>query len=134
MQNGITEYSTALELRNLSKLPPNPRVKLSILRDIGWEKWDPIGLLPMVGEGSKWDHPDNLHFANEYDTYLVSAASQLRRGASVETVVKYLGDIEANYMGLGVNPTTFSRARSVVKAIQNASDLWTWPDESGKFG
>ena len=117
----------------MSKLPPNPRVKLSILRDIGWEKWDPIGLLPMVGEGSKWDHPDNLHFANEYDRYLVSAASQLRRGADAEDIINYLIRIEADHMGMGIGPSTRPRAKSVVKAILSVSNLWTWPDENGKF-
>ena len=111
-------------------MKPQPRVKLSKLRDIGWTLWDPIGLL--VGQG-KWDDEDNLSFADEYDRYLISAASQLRRGIPKTEIVNYLVDIEANYMGLGTVFNSYQRAHAVVEAIQADKDIWTYPDEQGRF-
>ncbi|MFC4669770.1 hypothetical protein ACFO5X_14495 [Seohaeicola nanhaiensis] len=112
-----------------------PRVKLSKLRDIGWNLWDPIGLLDSdeVSQG-EWDDENCEAFANEYDRYLVHAASQLRRGELTEKVVDYLVDIETSHMGLGESLTSRQRAEAVVEAIQAAGDsIWTWPDEQGRF-
>jgi len=103
-------------------LTPPPKIKLSRLRDIGWTKWDPIGLLR---EGQRWDDEDCRAFADEYDSYLLAAAGQLRRGASEKEVVRYLIDIEANHIGLGRTWRAKARARAVVAAIQAAEDLWT---------
>ena len=61
-----------------------PKVRLSRLRDIGWSIWDPIGLL---AEGETWDQKP---FADEYDSYLMHAAGQLRRNVPTEEVVDYL--------------------------------------------
>ena len=58
-------------------LTPPPKLKLSRLRDIGWSIWDPIGLM---GSEQNWDDEDCRPFADEYDSYLIQAAGQLRRG------------------------------------------------------
>lgn len=109
-------------------------VKLSKLRDIGWMLWDPIGLLGPGGfYPGKWSDEANLGFADEYDTYLVSAASQLRRGESREQVVSYLVHIESEHMGLGEGPTTRERAKAVVAAVLADDSIWTWPNEHGLF-
>jgi len=105
---------------------PQPKLKLSRLRDIGWKLWDPIGLLPQDG---KWDDEANRSFADEYDRYLVSAASQLRKGASHQQVAEYLCEIEANHMGLGGNPSARLRALAVVEAISADDAIWTYPGE-----
>lgn len=104
-------------------LTPPPKIKLARLRDIGWSKWDPIGLL---ADGQKWDDEDCRPFADEYDSYLIQAAGKLRRGASEEDVVRYLVDIEANYMGFGPARGAAARAKEVVAAIQADEELWTF--------
>ncbi|OYU40750.1 MAG: hypothetical protein CFE33_01255 [Pseudorhodobacter sp. PARRP1] len=109
---------------------PQPRLKLSRLRDIGWEIWDPIGLLLA---GSKWSDDANKPFADEYDRYMTSAASQLRQGAPLEIVIDYLVKIEAQHMGMGEGPTTKKRAEAVVSAVLADQEIWTWPDEQGRF-
>lgn len=118
----------------MKPIHPQPRVKLSRLRDIGWKLWDPIGLLASSDQiKSRWEDDDNLHFADEYDSYLISAASQLRRGACREQVIKYLIDIETKHMALRENATTQERAEAVVDAILADEELWTWPDDKGSF-
>lgn len=118
----------------MMKISPHPRVKLSRLRDIGWELWDPIGLLGPEGFfPGKWDQEANQHFADEYDNYLISAASQLRRETPREQVIEYLIKIEAQHMGLGENTSTRERAEAVVTAILADKEIWTWPDEHGRF-
>ncbi|NSY39588.1 hypothetical protein [Leisingera sp. ANG59] len=106
-------------------LTPPPKIKLSRLRDIGWSKWDPVGLL---ADDQSWDDEDCLPFAGEYDGYLLHAAGQLRRGEPEESVARYLVDIEANHMGLGNSPGALKRANEVVAAIQTDSELWTYAD------
>ena len=93
-------------------MPEHPPLKLSRLRDIGWAEWDPIGLL---AKGEPWDHQP---FADEYDTYLLLVASEMRRDWSVAQAVDYLVQIEAHHMGLGVGATARARAESVVSAIR----------------
>ena len=110
----------------MAKISPPPRLKLSRLRDIGWELWDPIGLL---NEDSKWDDEANRSFADEYDRYLVSAASQLRRGAGRAQVAEYLCHIETEYMGLSENPDAYQRALEVVEAISADDAIWTLSDD-----
>ncbi len=106
-------------------LTPPPKIKLSRLRDIGWSKWDPIGLL---GDGQQWDDEDCQPFANEYDSYLLQAAGQLHRGATEDEVVRYLVDVEVNYMGLGPTGGAEARAKEVVAAILADEELWNYPD------
>lgn len=95
------------------------RVRLSRLRDIGWVNWDPIGLL---GTGDTWS---GKCFADEYDSYLIFAAGQLRRHKSDEEVIGYLIDIEANHMGLGFRADAERRAQLVVAAMKADDELWT---------
>lgn len=66
-----------------------PEIKLSRLRDIGWEFWDPIGLK---------DHREDCE--DEYDTYLLKAAGMIWHNAPQEKVIGYLVDIVQNYMGM----------------------------------
>lgn len=118
----------------MSTLAPKPRVKLSRLRDIAWTLWDPIGLLRRPGHPTRrWDEDSNLGFADEYDSYLTSAAAQLRDGTPMAEVVKWLMWIEAEHMGLGERPNARERAEAVVAAIQSDDSIWTWPDEHGRF-
>jgi hypothetical protein len=115
----------------MSKISPEPRVKLSRLRDIGWKCWDPFGLLgPDAG---KWNDEANLSFADEYDEHLISAASQLRRGIARDQVIDYLVEIETQYMALAEHPSTRERAAAVVDSILADPEIWTWPDEKGRF-
>ncbi|SMO65940.1 hypothetical protein SAMN06265221_10635 [Paracoccus laeviglucosivorans] len=112
---------------------PQPRIKLSKLRDIGWALWDPIGLLDPENCSSRWDDEANLPFADEYDSYLLEAASELRRGIPRGEVVGFLVEIETQHMGLGENTSARSRAEAVVEAILADQTIWTWPDAQGRF-
>jgi hypothetical protein len=114
----------------MSQYAPEPRLKLSKLRDIGWELWDPIGILSLAGS---WSDEANKRVAGEYDSYLISAALQLRKGEPADQVVNYLIQIESDHMGLGDNATSRQRAKAVVAAILSDSSIWTWPDEQGRF-
>lgn len=87
-------------------------VKLSILRDIGWRYWDPIGL---QSPNDVWE--DNPA-ADEYDAYLKNVAGRLRNGEPDGAVIRYLMDIETEYMGLGPSSTAKSRAEATVKAVR----------------
>ncbi|MEM1265216.1 MAG: hypothetical protein AAGI50_04285 [Pseudomonadota bacterium] len=106
-------------------LTPPPKIKLSRLRDIGWANWDPIGLL---ADGQTWEDADCQPFANEYDSYLLHGAGQLRRGAREEDVVTFLVDVEVNHMGLGPGRDAAARATKVVAAVQADDELWTYPE------
>lgn len=118
----------------MKSLAPQPRIKLSKLRDIGWSLWDPIGLLSAEGLfPGRWTDEANRSFVDEYDSYLCSAASQIRRGASSDQIVEYLVMIESEHMGLGESPTTQARAEAVVAAIRADETIWTWPEGQGKF-
>ena len=100
----------------MSSYPP---LKLSRLRDIGWKEWDPIGLLP---EGDTWDsHPE---LADEYDRYLLHAASRLRRYWSVSDAADYLMWIASEHMGLVPPPNSSARinAEATAKAIKEYVD------------
>ena len=85
-----------------------PKLKLSRLREIGWSRWDPIGL------GGMEDAPDN-----EYDSYLLQAAGRLWNGANEEQVTDYLVSIETEHMGLGDASGIRPRARDVAKALSD---------------
>jgi hypothetical protein len=102
-------------------LPPS--IRLSRLRDIAWSLWDPLGLMP---PGEAWNDEANQTFADEYDTYLVHAAGQVRRGAPDAEVVAYLVGIETGYMALGETSGREERARAVVAAIRADDQLWVY--------
>lgn len=102
-------------------MTPRQKLRLSRLRDIGWSLWDPIGLLQ---PGQKWDDDECRPFADEYDSYLVQAVGQLRRGVSEAEVATYLIKIESDHMGLGPGRGAKARAEAVVAAIAADDQLW----------
>ena len=85
-----------------------PKFKLSRLREIGWTRWDPIGLCGTDGQ------PDD-----EYDSYLLQAAGRLWNGVSQEEVADYLANIETDHMGLGDSPGVHERAREVAGELNS---------------
>lgn len=91
---------------------PLPSLKLSILRDIGWREWDPIGLLPAEGDWQASSATD------EYDNYLLNVASRLQRGYADAALIEYLVEIETDHMGLSPSETTRSRADATVAALK----------------
>lgn len=84
-----------------------PRFQLSRLREIGWSKWDPIG----VGG------PEHDWAADEYDTHLLQAAGQLWHGQPIETVADYLVKVETEHLGLTPVPGIRSRALEVAGSV-----------------
>lgn len=82
-----------------------PNFKLSRLRTIGWQHWDPISL-----RGSGWAE-------DEYDTYLQVAAAKLCNGSSPSDVSQYLVSIERDHMGLGLSDNCIERADATVLAL-----------------
>lgn len=89
-----------------------PPIKLSVLRDIGWKEWDPIGLLPV---GEKWDHQP---FADEYDRYLLAVAGHFRRRGSFKEAVEFILKVERKAMGLSIRPGRDARASTTARLIQ----------------
>ena len=89
-----------------------PNIKLSRLRDIGWAYWDPIGLLTDINLVK-----DKQNFDDEYDTYLMQAASMLWSNRPREDVVAYLADIEQNHIGMPDRGS--DAATKTVAKIQN---------------
>jgi hypothetical protein len=87
----------------MSELPP---LKLSVLREIGWKEWDPIGLKDL-----KIECPQD-----EYDRYMLHIASILRRGCHPEEAVNYLVTMAREYMGLSI--VSIEDAKNTVKAVQ----------------
>ena len=89
-----------------------PPIKLSVLRDIGWKEWDPIGLLAI---GEAWDHQP---FADEYDRYLLAVAGDLRRGGSLANAVQFLLRAVRETMGISAHPDQEVRASTTARLIQ----------------
>lgn len=89
-----------------------PAVKLSILRDIGWREWDPIGLSAIEGG---WEVSSA---ADEYDQYLLHLAVRLQKGEPDGQIVDYLLGIETEHMGLRPRPDTRPRAVATVAAVR----------------
>jgi hypothetical protein len=89
-------------------MPPRPTFNLERLREIGWSKWDPLGV----------SGPDRGWPSDEYDTYLLQAAGQLWNGWTDEAVATYLARVEAEDMGLTAITGIHSRALNVAKAIR----------------
>ena len=87
-------------------------MKLSALRDIGWDQWDPIGL---SGAEGGWRRSDA---ADEYDRYMQHIVDRLQKGAAVEALVDYLVAIETRHMGLTETPATRKRAAAAVVSIR----------------
>jgi hypothetical protein len=87
-------------------------MQLSVLRDIGWEQWDPVRL---NGSEGGWRRSNA---ADEYDRYLVQVAGRLRNGEPDNVLVDYLVGIETGHMGLPDSPTARLRAEMTVAAIR----------------
>ena len=92
-----------------------PPLKLSSLRDIGWQHWDPIGILAV---GETWaEHPA----ADEYDEYLTAVAGGLRRGWTRTRAIEELLSATED-MGLSCGAVATARAEATVDAIQTYLD------------
>lgn len=89
-----------------------PSMKLSVVRDIGWDLWDPIRLNGCEGG---WRRSSA---ADEYDRYLMRVASGLESGEPDEALVGYLVSIETGHMGLTDMTAARSRAEATVAAIR----------------
>ena len=89
----------------------SPPLKLSALRDIGWEQWDPVGL---NGSEGGWRRSEA---ADEYDRYMRRVADGLATGEPREALVDYLVSIETRHMGLTETPATRIRAQATVAAV-----------------
>jgi hypothetical protein len=87
-------------------------VKLSVLRDIGWDRWDPIRL---NGSDGGWRRSNA---ADEYDRYLLRVADSVQSGEPNGTLVDYLVSIETGHMGLANTSSARSRAEATVAAIR----------------
>lgn len=99
----------------------HPRIAIDRLREIGWSKWDPIGIL--ATEGSWKDQP----FEDEYDTYLVKAAEMLKSGSKPSEIVDYLYSIATEYMGLGLpKDIAVERARLMIVVNTICEDPLIW--------
>lgn len=90
----------------------DPPVKLSVLRDIGWREWDPIGLKHFEGN---WE---DSSAADEYDRYLLHVAARLQKGEMDRPLVDYLIAIETEHMGLRMQPDTLARAAATVSLLR----------------
>lgn len=89
-----------------------PPLKLSVLRDIGWTEWDPIGLASIEGSW-KGSGP-----ADEYDGYLLHVAARLQNGEPDQAVVDYLVGAELDHLGMSRTASTQTRAATTVATIR----------------
>lgn len=85
-----------------------PKFQLSKLHEIGWSKWDPIGL---AGLENGWP-------ADEYDGYLLQAAGQIWNGSPDDVIADYLIKIETEHMGLIAAPGIRLRAVGVARGLR----------------
>ena len=82
------------------------KYKLSKLRDLSWENWDPIGL-----------KNGRVNCEDEHDSYLLRVIGMFTEDVPQSEIVEYLIKIECEHMGLGVNSTARPRAEQLVAAI-----------------
>lgn len=108
---------------------PQPKIRLSRLRDIGFKHWDLLGLL----RTGKWNDERNRSFAGEYDKLLIEAAYQLQGGVPREQVAKYLILNASNDYALSESDHIKKAATDVVNAMMADDLIWRWPDEKGRF-
>lgn len=106
------EYETDTSASTKSCMSWRPSVKLSVIRDIGWDLWDPIGL---NGAEGGWRRSNA---ADEYDRYLQLVVSNLQSGESDRVMVDYLVNIETTHMRLTDTASARSRAEATVAAIR----------------
>ena len=105
-------YETGVSASTKSRMSWRPTVKLSVIRDIGWDLWDPIRL---NGSEGGWRRSSA---ADEYDRYLLRVASSLQSGEPDELLVDYLVSIETQHMGLADVSAARLRAETTVAAIR----------------
>ena len=94
------------------------KIKLSVLRQIGWDDWDPIGLR----DDADW----RKNGADEYDGYLLHVVSLLSSGQSEEVAVAYLDWVASERMGGGPQ-TAAGHAASITTVRAIAGYLHTLP-------
>src|SRR5436305_603370 len=87
-------------------------LKLSLLRDIGWSRWDPLRL---NGSWGGWQHNNG---ADEYDRYMLRVAGGLQSGEPDGVLVDYLVSIETRHMGLPNSSGARTRAGATVAAVR----------------
>lgn len=87
-------------------------MKLTMLRDIGWDLWDPVQL---NGSAGGWRRSNA---ADEYDRYLLRAVDYVQNGKPDAAPVDYLVSIETEHMGLTDLPAARMRAQATVAAIR----------------
>jgi hypothetical protein len=80
------------------------------IRQIGWDKWDPIGLRQL---DPTWEE----EAADEYDSYVFHVVRLLQNGQSVSDAVAYLDEIASEHMGLGMRPGLHQASERTVEAI-----------------
>ena len=98
-----------------------PKIQLSILRQIGWDEWDPIGIRGFEDDDWRTDAAD------EYDSYILHVVSLLRNGKSETEAINYLDLVASEHMGLGPRSQEQRQASAhTVRAI--AAYLRTLPD------
>lgn len=97
---------------SLAPVPEARSLKLSVLRDIGWEQWDPIGLR---GSEGGWRRS---HAADEYDRYMRRVADGLQGGEPGAALIDYLVSIETLHMRLTETPATRARAEATVATVR----------------
>ena len=87
-----------------------PGIELTVLRDIGWRLWDPIGL---GGPEGAWPEDG----ADEYDRYLREVAEMLEQGRPSDDVVEFLTQIVSDHMGLGSRSADRASCIATVDAL-----------------
>jgi hypothetical protein len=80
--------------------------KIEDLRELGWQIWDPIGLID-----------SRMLCDDEYDSYLLGVVGQLSNNKLETEIVKYLVQIETEHMGLNFSQSAEPRAKKLVAAI-----------------
>lgn len=88
----------------MTRRSAEPRFDIAVLRTIGFDLWNPIGV----------EVPED-----EYDTYLMKAAGDLWNGQHVEAVASYLVRAETEWMGLELVDGVPERAARVATAISD---------------
>lgn len=81
------------------------RVEPSIIRDLGWKFWDPIGL-----------RDNRKHCEDEYDTYLLGVMGMFANRVDRDEIVEYLVNCERRFMR--GNDSTRRRAECLVSEIE----------------
>ena len=79
--------------------------RLPRLRDIGWERWDPVGIWHVGGALTR------LPAADEHDEYLLAVAGGLRRDWPAGQARAYLVFAEAGAMRMGAGPAKRERGQ-----------------------